>query len=188
MNRKIVGRAIVQRAAEGDHDAYKYMYDAYKDKVMNLAYYMLGNEYEARDAAQEIFIKLYTSLDQFRFECEFSTWLYRLSVNTCLDYIRKEKRRRTVSTDRLETDMTIPITNDSVDSDVMRRQISEDIEDAIQSLSPKLRCVMILRHIDGLSYSAISQILNCSVGTVSSRLYRGYKMLGKLLMHLKAEI
>jgi len=187
MKHKNVDNAIVQRAAEGERDVFKHIYNVYNEKIYNLAYYMLGCENEARDVTQEIFIKLFTSLHQFKYESEFSTWFYRLSINTCLDYIRREKRRTTGNTRNIEMDSIADTVTEPVDSLVMRKQITKDIEDAIQSLSPKIRSVMVLRLIDGFSYEEISRILNCSVGTVSSRLNRGYKTLGKALFHLREE-
>jgi RNA polymerase sigma-70 factor, ECF subfamily len=189
MNGNEVDNATIKRAAEGNHDVFKHVYEAYKDRVLNLTFYMLGNEYQAHDVTQEIFIKLFTSLDQFRYESEFSTWVYRLAINACTDHIRKEKKRRaTVALGQLESDSIMDYASDSMETLVHRNQLNTEVENAIQALSPKLRSAVILRHINGLSYDDISRILDCSVGTVSSRLYRGYKSLGKKLMHLKADI
>ncbi len=188
MNRQKIDKAIFQRAADGDHYAFKHIYDAYRDHVYNLTYYMLGNENDAYDVSQEIFLKLFTSIDQFKHESEFSTWFYRVSINACLDHMRKANRLKTRYVNHTETDSFADTSTEPVDSLVLRNQINTDIEKAIQTLSPKLRSVMVLRYIDGLSYEDISKILNCSLGTVSSRLNRGYKSLGKALIHLKDEI
>jgi RNA polymerase sigma-70 factor, ECF subfamily len=188
MNRQKIDKTILQQAANGDHFAFKHIYEVYRENVYSLTYYMLGNENDAYDVSQEIFIKLFTSLGQFKHESEFSTWFYRLSINACLDHLRKENRHRTRYVNQTETDSFADTSTEPLDLLVLRDQINNDIEKAIQTLSPKLRSAMMLRHIDGLSYEDISRILNCSVGTVSSRLNRGYKSLGKALIHLKDEV
>ena len=145
---------------------------------------------DAEDIAQNSFIKAWRSLDRFRGDCTFSTWLFRITVNTAKDYIRSEKRHPTVSTTRTddETDETeewdLPVTSgDEVPEDALeRKETVLMVRKAIESLPKDQRDVIVLRDLDGLSYQEISDKLGVEIGTVRSRISRGRERIKNILV------
>jgi RNA polymerase sigma-70 factor, ECF subfamily len=165
------------RACQGRNaEAQRELYECYKRQVHSLAIYMVGDPAMAEDLTQEIFLKVFRDLHSFRFESSFSSWLYRLATNTCLNALRNRHSRREVDIDAVAGTPVLD-SGDSLDQQRMDQQVRQAVEKAILSLKPALRAVVVLRYIENLSYSEIAEILSCSVGTVASRLSRAHRLL-----------
>ncbi len=179
--------ALVRQASEGDRKAFESLVRSYEKKVYTLAYRMSHNPDDAFDLSQEIFLRVYKSLAFFKGESSFSTWLYRLASNTCLDHVRKEKRRReqplTVHRpDGEEHSLEWPDIRYSPESEFEKNELRQAIASAMQSLSPEHRAILTLRDIQGLSYEEISEALSLQAGTVKSRLARARESLRAVLV------
>jgi len=173
---------IIASCRVGDRDALRVLYDTYKDRVYSLSlYFFHGDESIAADVTQQVFLKVITSVAQFKGDAAFSTWLYRLVVNACQDAARRRKSTA-LATDRswLE-EFASPC---SQEDDYTRAQTARCVRGAVSALPPKLRMAVLLRYFDELSYEEMAEVLNCSMGTVASRLSRGHKMLAERLQGL----
>jgi RNA polymerase sigma-70 factor (ECF subfamily) len=174
-----ISAEIVAACRSGDRDAFRALYDIYKDRVYSIAlYFFHGDPAAASDATQQVFLKLITSMGQFRGEAEFSTWLYRLVVNVCLDAARR-KKSDAVASDRSQLEM-VP-GPDSQEDDYARAQMASSVRAAVSALPPKFRIPVLLRYFEDLSYEEMAEALHCSMGTVASRLSRGHRMLAERL-------
>ena len=174
---------IIEACRRGDREAFRALYEAHKDKVYSIAlYFFHGDPAAAGDATQQVFLKLITNIKSFRGDSEFSTWLHRLVVNTCMDGSRKNKSRE-LSKD--PADIARIADPASQDEDMARRQVAGRVQVALSSLPPKLRMPILLRYFDELSYAQMAEALQCSVGTVASRLNQGHKLLATKLAKLR---
>ena len=178
---------VVESCQQGDREAFRLIFETHKDKVYSIALYFFGGDAAlASDITQQVFLKLFTRIGQFRHQSEFTTWLYRLTTNTCID----EQRRRRRFTTLPETPVA-PVSTHSLpaaEARFMRLEIADSVREAIASLKPKLRIAILLKYFDELSYEEIAEILDCSKGTVASRLSRGHQMLARRLGHLRAHV
>lgn len=173
------GAEIIAACRGGDRVAFRQLYDTYKDRVYSTAlYFFHGDETAASDATQQVFLKALRNIGQFRGESAFSTWLYRMVVNVCLDDARG--RRLRLQLDDSEP-MELAATADSQESGYARAQTSKQVRSAVASLPPKFRMAVLLRYFIELSYEDMAKTLRCSMGTVASRLNRGHKMLAERL-------
>src|SRR5262245_42331589 len=182
MAEQLINGQVIQACQQGDRDAFQSLFEAYKDKVFSIAVYSSGGDRTvAEDVTQQIFLKLFTAIRQFRGESEFTTWLYRLVVNACLD--EKRRRRRL-----LPWGETVAVRNSSdkkpQEKHYARLEVAEAVREAINELKPKFRLPILLKYIEGLSYEEIASVMGCSKGTVASRLNRGHSQLAKRLSHL----
>jgi RNA polymerase sigma-70 factor, ECF subfamily len=177
-----IGAEILAACRSGDRDAFRVVYDLYKDRVYSIAlYFFHGDPAAASDVTQHIFLKLMTSVGQFRGDAEFSTWLYRLAVNACMDVARRRKSDAVISdSSRMET-FAGP---GSQEEDYARAQMASAVRAAVTALPPKFRMAVLLRYFDDLSYEQMARALHCSMGTVASRLSRGHRMLAERLKGL----
>ena len=183
MSGRGVGEEVVEACRRGDREAFRLLFEAYKDRVYSIAlYYFNGDEASARDASQQVFLKLLTGMNSFRGRAEFSTWLYRLVANVCID--RHRSGRALVFLDDLASRREL-VERTSPEEDHLRRQVEQSVQAEVARLRPKLRLPILLRYFEGLSYQEIAQVMNCSAGTVASRLNRGHKMLATKLAHLR---
>jgi RNA polymerase sigma-70 factor (ECF subfamily) len=144
-------------------------------------YFFHGDPAAAGDATQQVFLKLITNIGSFRGNSEFSTWLHRLVVNTCLDGSRRNKSRERFGEPLELARIADPA---SQDEDLARRQVAGRVQAALSSLPPKLRMPILLRYFEDLSYAEMAQTLQCSAGTVASRLNQGHKLLAEKLAKL----
>jgi RNA polymerase sigma-70 factor, ECF subfamily len=181
-----VDERVIKDCQLGDREAFRLLFEAYKDRVFSIAVYSFdGDRAAAGDATQQIFLKLMTSIGQFRGESQFSTWLHRLVVNTCIDEQRRRKRHfnleETVMSDT--TDERKP-----PERRYERKELADSVKAAISELKPKFRMPVLLKYVEGLSYEEIADALGCSKGTVASRLNRGHKELARRLAHLRDEV
>jgi RNA polymerase sigma-70 factor (ECF subfamily) len=181
-----IDERIIEACQEGDREAFRLLFEAYKDRVFSIAVYSFGGDETAASAvSQQIFHKLMTSIRHFRGESAFTTWLYRLVVNACTDEHRKRRRL-------LQFGESGPVTRIEdrrpQEKQFARLEVSDFVQGAIKELTPKLRIPILLKYGEGLSYEEIAEVLGCSKGTVASRLNRGHLSLAKKLSHLRDEV
>lgn len=175
----------IEACKQGDRDAFHDLFEAHKDRVYTIAFHYSGDEAMARDVCQQVFLKLFTSINQFREDSQFTTWLYRIVANACADEHRKRKRFVPFSPEIEARNM---VAKGSQEEAYNKRQVAESVRGAIAELTPKLRLPILLKYVEGLSYDEIAESLGLSIGTVSSRLNRGHKMLARKLDHLRGEL
>jgi RNA polymerase sigma-70 factor (ECF subfamily) len=177
-------RELITSAQGGDRAAFKALYDRYRDRVYNLIFYSMGEELASEDILQIVFLKIYRGLPTFRFEASLATWIYRITLNECLNQ-QQRRGAQYVPFEAIlgsddEFDNAVP--PDLQHADRERREI---IHRAMMELSPKLRSVVALKYLEGLSYEEIATVLECAPGTVASRLSRGLEQLEARLRPLR---
>ena len=168
---------LIEKAKSGDYEAFEKLVSKYEAKVYTVAYRFFGNHEDACDLTQEVFIKVYKSLSDFRGDSNFMTWLYRITANACRDELRKRKSKCTISLDEeIKEDMTLlsSIPNNTLppDAEFERKELSDQVQHCLNLMSDEHRLVLIMREIQGLSYDEIAASMKCSLGTVKSRLSR----------------
>ncbi len=179
-------KRVIRRVLDGDADAFEELVRANEKNVYNLALKMTGNEQDALDLSQDAFLKAYTSLPSFNGESRFSVWLYRLTYNLCIDFLRKRKRRQTVPLDGEDENgepyaLQIPDPAPGPAETAERNQTRREILDAVQALPPNHRQILVMRCVEELSYARIAAELGVGEGTVKSRLNRARAALEKSL-------
>ena len=183
-------RKLVRRAKRGDEKAFRTLMERYRRKVFSIAYGMVHNSEAAYDISQEVFIKVFRYLGSFQGTSSFYTWLYRISVNLSIDWLRKQGRQDLVDFDdtllRREPDgaeaLAVPKVQDSDPFKALgRKELREQIAKAFESLSEKHRAVLLLREVEGLSYEEIARTLKIHKGTVMSRLHHARRNLQRVL-------
>lgn len=182
-------KSRIKQVLKGDQNAYGEIIDIYKDKVYQISYRMLGNRHEAEDIAQEAFIRAYINIQSYNINLKFSTWLYRITTNLCIDRIRKKKPdyyldAEIVGTEGLTMYSQIPDKTPLPEDDVESLELQDMIQREISRLPEKYRSVIVLKYIEELSLNEISEILNLPLGTVKTRIHRGREALRKQLRHL----
>lgn len=175
---------MIEACKQGDRDAFRDLFEAHKDRVYTIAFHYTGNEAMARDVSQQVFLKLFTTIGQFREDSHFTTWLYRIVANACTDEHRKRRRFVQFSPEIEVSHMTEKA---SQADGLHRKEVAASVRAAISELTPKLRLPILLKYVEGLSYDEIAETLDLSIGTISSRLNRGHKMLAHKLSHLRGE-
>lgn len=180
---------LISSFKRGDKSVFEKIILNYQDRIYNLCLYMLGNRHDAEDAAQDTFLKAYQSLNVFKPEASLYTWLYRIAVNTCIDYKRRpffESIFRRSDTGE-EIVIEHPSASPSPDKDYESNQIRSALPKALKKLSPKLRAVIVLNEVEGLSYEEIADTLDVSIGTVKSRISRARDELKTLLKNFREQ-
>lgn len=178
---------LIKRAKKGDSKAFSALLNEHLSMIYNIAYRMTGNPDDASDMTQEVMIKIFKNLDSFNQKSKFSTWVYRVATNTCLDELKKIRRKQTLSLDaEYETDdgsvsFEQEDLSPSPDEQAETNELKDIVARAITRLGEEHRVVIVLRDIKGLSYVEIAEILNCSDGTVKSRLSRARARLKEIL-------
>ena len=175
---------LVEACRQGDREAFRALYEVYKDDVYSIAWNFTGNEETARDVAQDVFVKLFSAIVGFRGESSFRTWLFRLVANACRDAQRRGRRAAPMEETVLET-VEDP---GSPEADARERELSLRVRAAVLSLAPRMRFAILLRYVEDLSYSEIAAVLRCSPGTVASRLNRGHRILADRLRALRGAV
>jgi RNA polymerase sigma-70 factor (ECF subfamily) len=175
---------IIEACKQGDRDAFRDLFEAHKDRVYTIAFHYSGDEAMAHDVTQQVFLKLFTAISQFQENSQFTTWLYRIVANACTDEHRKRRRFVPFSP---EVEVRTMVGKSTQEESYHRRQVADSVQGAIAELTPKLRLPILLKYVEGLSYDEIAESLDISIGTVSSRLNRGHKMLARKLGHLRGE-
>lgn len=175
----------ISQAAQGDTQAFAHLVERYETVVYHQALRLVGNREDAADVTQEVFWKAWRALPTFRRESSFSTWLYRLTDNACLDLLRREKKRRGDASlddeESLSLAQQLPHPGPSPQEHLERGERMTALEQGLQQLSQEHRRILVLREINGLSYQEIGTILGLSDGTVKSRLARARLALANYL-------
>jgi len=177
---------LVRASRRGDKEAFRELVERYERKVVSIALGMVHNREDAVEIAQETFVKAFENLERFKGESSFYTWLYRIVVNRAIDFQRRERRHPTVGLEDWgggegyeevlkEERLTDPYLQ------AHAREVGERVSEAIDELTPDHKAVILLREVEGLSYDEISRVMQCSKGTVMSRLHYARKKLQKKL-------
>jgi len=178
---------LVNRAKLGDINAFETIISAHEKGIYTICLRMLSQEQEAYDATQEVCIKIWRQLHNFKGESKLKTWIYRITTNQCLDKLRKTKNKREISLfqTRVEDDsewvMDKPSEKENTEEIVEHKELQEVLKQAIAELKEAYRMIIILRDINDYSYDEIAEILNISLGTVKSRISRARGALKKIL-------
>ncbi|MFZ5989212.1 MAG: RNA polymerase sigma factor [Bacillota bacterium] len=180
-------KELVEKARSGDVEAFEQLIQACQKKVFNIALRMLGNYDDASELAQEVFLKAYKSIKKFKGDSLFSTWIYKVTTNVCLDEIRKRKNKKVVSLDEdieydgSEIKRQIKDESPGPEAAAESNEIKNVVNESIGVLPDDYKTVIVLRDIQGFSYDEISQIIKCPEGTVKSRINRARQALKKIL-------
>ena len=182
---------LVNRVRTGDQRAFKLLVERYQRKVYGVALGMLKDKEEARDVAQDAFIKVYRYLDHFKGDASFYTWLYRITVNICIDVMRKKGGKKN---EHVEFDESIDMDTSEANlgalgsrlgtnpqKSALRRELAEKIEEALAQVPEKHRAILLLREIEGMSYEDLARTLDVPKGTVMSRLFHARMKVQKIL-------
>lgn len=177
---------LIEACARGDRDAFRLLYEAYKDKVYSMAlYFFRGDTATAADVTQQVFLKLLGNIGQFRGDAKFSTWLYRFVVNSCVDRTRRADVRASTTDPAALDELQVATTPED---DLVEEETRSAVQSAIASLAPKIRIAIVLRYFEDLSYAEMATALGCSPGTVASRLSRGHELLARMLASLREKV
>jgi len=168
---------LIQNCQNGDKTAFEQLFHRYKEQVYNVAYRMTNNREDALDLTQEIFLRAYHKINKFNFRSAFSTWLYKLAVNFCID----EHRKRKPVTESLSIGAKSLVERRTPEDDAISNERKMQIWEAINSLKAEDRAMVILRDMEGLPYEEIAKILRCSIARVKSRLHEARQKLREIL-------
>mgnify|MGYP000603173387 CR=1 FL=1 len=205
MNEPCNEERLIEACRQGDRESFRQLFELHKDRVWSVALHFIGDEAAARDITQQVFLKLFSVIGQFRGEAEFSTWLYRMVVNACLDEQRRRKRFLSLeffkTGDFFKSGDGMSLMDQQQAKQVEQKlqalaqedhhaqlELSTAVKAAVKELKPRLRMAILLKYFEGLSYEEIASVLGCSAGTVASRLNRGHKELARRLQHLRSEV
>ncbi len=181
---------LVQRSKERDMQAYEELVARHRDKIYARAFSMMRNEDEALDISQEAWVKGWRRLKQFHGQASFATWMTRITINLCLDLIRKKKRQRAESIEQLDDDLggverQMDVVEVNPTAGLERQELREKIDQALEQLSDSHRTAIVMHEFQQLEYKEIAKRMNCSIGTVMSRLFYARRRLASLLAGLR---
>ena len=184
--------ALVKWAQKGDMNAFEELVARHRDKIYARAFSMMRNEDEATDLSQEAWVKGWQRLVQFQGDSSFVTWMTRIVINLCLDQLRKHKRQRTESIEAMDeesggVERQMPVVNVNPTERLERAELRQRIDRALHQLSHEHRTVLILHEFEDLEYKEIAKRMECSIGTVMSRLFYARRKMAALLAGLKRE-
>ena len=188
MKKAVTEQELVQRAKGGNEDAFAQLMRENETRIYNLTLRMTGNEQDALDLAQEAFFNAWRGLKFFKGDSSFSTWVYRLASNACIDHLRRKKRRQDISAPMPVVDEEddrppdIPDERYAPEQVLEQKQLRQAVAEGLDRLSDEHRQVLIMRELDGLSYQEIGQVLGLEAGTVKSRIARARLSLRKILV------
>ena len=183
---------LVRRAQRGNMPAFEELVGRHRDKIYARAFSMMRNEDDAVDLSQEAWVKGWQRLKQFQGESSFVTWMTRIVINLCLDQLRKHKRQRAESIEQLEDDLggverQMPTVTVNPTEGLERTELRARIDKALGQLSYEHRTVLILHEFEDLEYKEIAKRMQCSIGTVMSRLFYARRKMANLMMSWKRE-
>ncbi|MBI5403074.1 MAG: sigma-70 family RNA polymerase sigma factor [Ignavibacteriae bacterium] len=177
---------LIDDAIAGKQEAYRRLMTKYRQLIYNLIFRMIRNKEDVEDLTQEAFIKAFNSLDKFDKQFSFSTWLFKIATNNCIDYLRK-KKLNTFSIDKElggeddDYQFEIPDSDRTPDKNLMESERKKILEEAIENLPSKYKSVILLRHRDEKDYEEIAKKLKLPLGTVKAHIFRGRELLNKYL-------
>jgi RNA polymerase sigma-70 factor (ECF subfamily) len=183
---------LLERVRSGDRDAFRSLVERHQKRVYNLAYSLLKNREDAADVAQEAFVKAYRSLDGFKGDASFYTWIYRITNNLCIDFLRKagptakiEYSEELSDDSSAEAQAGVGVLSSRLGTNpqrsALRHELAEKMEEALAQLPEKHRAILVLREVDGLSYEELAQALEIPKGTVMSRLFHARTKMQEIL-------
>lgn len=191
---KLVDEALVRAAQRGNMKAFEELVARHRDKVFARAFSMMRNEEDAVDVSQEAWVKGWQRLKQFQGDSSFLTWMTRIVINLCLDALRKQKRQRAESIEEMEegaggVERQMPVVTGNPTAGLERSELRQRIDKALGQLSYEHRTVMVLHEFEELEYKEIAKRMQCSIGTVMSRLfYARRRMAGLMASYKKTEL
>ena len=191
MNREFPSEELMARIAKGDEDAFEILVDRHQAPVLNLVYRFIGDRTQAKDLAQEVFLKVWQSAQTYEPKAKFTTWIYRITVNLCFNELKSARRRKWFSFSRFDEDSgntfeeTLADNAPSAEDLLLEKERSRQISDTLQSLPESQRMALILKRYDGFSYKEIAQVIGCSVSAVESLLVRAKRTLQEKLKNLE---
>ena len=179
-------QAVLRRVQQGDSEAFSQLVTAYEKQVYNLCLRMVTNPEDAQDLAQEAFLKAWRGLSFYKAESSFSTWLYRLTTNVCIDFLRKRKRSNTVSLSNEDEgeawELELPDPAPTPEQQLEYRDQEQAVAHAMAQLDEEYRTILTLRVVQDLPYEQIADVMNMKIGTVKSRLARARIKLKNFLL------
>lgn len=184
--------ALVKAAQEGQTEAFEQLVSRHRDKIYARAFSLVRNEEEAIDLSQEAWVKSWQRLAQFQGDSSFVTWITRIVINLCLDYLRKQKRYRLESIDKTDEEgggieRHLPPVVVNPTERLEKEELRKAIDRALSQLSVEHRTVLVLHEFEQLEYKEVAAIMGCSIGTVMSRLFYARRKMASLLAGLKRE-
>jgi len=172
---------LISRCQEGDQEALREIFNQYRDRVYRIAYGVVRHREEALDIVQEVFVKLFRSIENFKGKSTFYTYVYRTAMNTAIDHARKFKKSTSLSFED-EAERYLPDSAEKrPDQAAMHKELGEKLKEALSKLPDDQRAALIFREVEGLSYQEMAEAMGCSIGTVMSRLHYGRKKMQQLL-------
>jgi len=190
MNRDLSSEDLMGRVAEGDDEAFEILVNRHQTSVLNLIYRFIGDRTQAKDLAQDVFLRVWQTAKSYEPKAKFTTWIYQIATNLCLNELKSARRRRWFPFSRSNGDEgktfeeTLSDGSPTAEDVLVARERSRQISDALQSLPANQRMALVLKRYDDLSYQKIAQILGCSVSAVESLLVRAKKTLQERLKNL----
>lgn len=177
---------LAKLSREGDRNAFAELVDIYKDKIFHLSYRMMNNAQEAEDVVQETFLRVYLNLHRYDETLKFSTWIFRIATNLCIDRLRKRKAIYSLDADMADSEGTdwyalLPSDGETPEKQLVVSETREEVRRAIASLPEKYKSVIILRYLHDLSLQEIGDVLDMPITTVKTRVHRGREYLRKRL-------
>jgi RNA polymerase sigma-70 factor (ECF subfamily) len=191
MDKEISSEDLMTRIAEGDEDAFEILVNRYQTSVLNLIYRFIGDRTQAKDLAQEVFLRVWQAAKSYEPKAKFTTWIYRIATNLCFNELRSARRKRWFQFLRSDGDREIQAEEDFPDSSpspedlLLARERSRRITGALQTLPENQRMAIILKRYDDLSYEEIARIMSCSVSAIESLLVRAKKTLQEKLKNFE---
>ncbi|MBC8181647.1 sigma-70 family RNA polymerase sigma factor [candidate division KSB1 bacterium] len=182
---------LIRKAQRGNIAAFEELVKRYEDKVMSIIFNMLNDAEDARDVYQDVFMKVFLTIKKFRFQSKFYTWLFRIAVNTSINYRKKrtsqqkETLENYIEENKHDAEITIQNNSDNPEKHLLDMELGKHIQRSINLLSPKQKAVFVLRHYHGYKLAEIAEILNCAEGTVKNYLFRSLQKLKKELKEFR---
>ena len=187
MNEQTPSEELMPRIAEGDEDAFEILVNRHQTFVLNLIYRFIGDRTQAKDLAQEVFVRVWQAAKSYKPEAKFTTWIYRIATNVCFNELKSARRRRWFQYRGFNEDNegsieeTFPDGSPTAEDLLLEKERSRQIFDALQSLPDNQRMALVLKRYNDLSYEEISRVMGCSVSAVESLLVRAKRTLQEKL-------
>lgn len=185
--RQLTDDQLIEQTLSGESEAFGHLVRRWERQIYGLALRVLGHEETARDVCQETFLSAFRNLSKFRGDAQFSSWLYRITLNHCNTHLRRSETKTNVSLDeQLEAGVPEPTgSTELVDETINREQMAKHLRKALSAIPSEMRQVIVMKEYQGLKFHEIAEILNLPVSTVKTRLYTGLSQLRRRLEHLR---